>query len=128
MPGPAVLVVDDEPSTLRALQRLLRREPYRLLTTGRPAEALRWAEEDDVRVALCDHRMPGMPGLELLREIRRRSPRTVCLLFTACTEPEIVKAPDVDGVVAKPWDDKALKEMILARVAPAPPPSPPTSR
>lgn len=127
MPEPAVLVVDDESSTLRALQRLLRREPYRLLATDRPEEALAWVGEHDVRVVLCDHRMPGMPGLELLREIRRRSPRTICMLFTACTEREIVTSPDIDVVVAKPWDDDQLKAAILARAAPTPPSPPPTS-
>ena len=55
-----LLLVDDEASLLRALERLLRADGYRLLTAGSGAQALALLAANDVQVILSDQRMPGM--------------------------------------------------------------------
>ena len=62
-----ILIVDDEPRVLDALEAILAAE-FRVLRAGHGEEALaRLAAEPDVAVIVTDHRMPGMTGVELLR-------------------------------------------------------------
>lgn len=111
-----VLLVDDEALVLGALRRLLRTEPYRVLATDDPAIALAWIAEQEISLVLSDLRMPGMPGDQFLREVRRVSPSTVRVLLTGYPGDEIVPR-SVDGcvefLIAKPWDDEELKATIL---------------
>ena len=117
-----VVLVDDEPEVLSALRRALRREPYQVLTTSRPAEALRWVEAIDVSAVVSDQRMPGMTGTELLGRVAERSPATTCVILTAYG-PEVVEQPgsmqSIECVIAKPWDDgmlrTALREFLFER-------------
>src|SRR5690242_4314778 len=61
-----VLVVDDEPQVLIALEDLLA-DDYEVLTANSPLKAVRLLETDkDVAVVISDQRMPGMNGDELL--------------------------------------------------------------
>ncbi|WP_163478995.1 response regulator, partial [Klebsiella pneumoniae] len=61
-----ILAVDDEPDILIALEDLFE-DDYRVLTTPKPAEALRiLRSEPDIAVILSDQRMPGMTGDALL--------------------------------------------------------------
>ena len=57
-----VLCVDDDPSVLSALRRLLRSEPYELVTVQSPQLALEWIEKGGVSLVLVDQRMPEMCG------------------------------------------------------------------
>ncbi len=66
-----VLAVDDEKSVLTSLRRLLRREPYELELAESAEEALELLEQRPATVVLSDQRMPGMTGIEMLREVRR---------------------------------------------------------
>ena len=59
---PVILLVDDEPRILSALQRLLRREGYRILTAGSGAAALSILDQESVNIILSDLRMPEMDG------------------------------------------------------------------
>ena len=59
---PVILLVDDEPRILSALQRLLRREGYRILTADSGASALSILDQESVNIILSDLRMPGMDG------------------------------------------------------------------
>jgi DNA-binding NtrC family response regulator len=110
-----VVLVDDNPEVLSALRRALRREPYQVLTTSLPAQALRWVEAIDVSAVVSDQRMPDMTGTELLGRVAQRSPATTGVILTAygpeaATEPEALRS--VECIIAKPWDDAMLRTTI----------------
>ena len=66
----SILVVDDARSTLRALEVILGREGYTVLTATSGEEALTYIEKHDVDLLLCDVKMPNMDGLTVLRHIK----------------------------------------------------------
>ena len=112
---PLVLCVDDETRTLSALQRTLRREPYELVVTESPQEALVWVETRDVSLVVTDQRMPEMSGSSLITEIQQRSPGTLFVMLTAY--PASVSSDDpgwmnVAELLLKPWDDRQLRRVI----------------
>jgi two-component system alkaline phosphatase synthesis response regulator PhoP len=77
-----ILVVDDEPSVCVALEAVLIREGYEVLTAHSGAEALQLMAGESVDLALLDLNMPGMDGLQLMSEIRNRWPETVLVILT----------------------------------------------
>jgi response regulator RpfG family c-di-GMP phosphodiesterase len=111
-----VVVVDDEQRVLAALRRLLRGEPYELLTTENPAEALRWLEERPVSVLISDHRMPQMSGTDLLRLVRERSPKTTRIILTGYPDSATVQGRAdrrIHRLITKPWSEGELRHAIL---------------
>lgn len=81
-----VLLVDDDPNLLSALQRQLRKQ-FDLTTAEGGGPALQAVTEaNDSRrpfaVVLCDMRMPGMDGIEVLKRIRTLAPETVRMMLT----------------------------------------------
>jgi nucleotide-binding universal stress UspA family protein/ActR/RegA family two-component response regulator len=112
---PTVVCVDDEPLIRQALYRLLRREPYELYLAETPEEALEYAGAHSVDVVITDQRMPGMSGLELLREMRKSAPEVAGLILTAYPESVAVEDPSelpIPPLFVKPWDDDTLREGI----------------
>lgn len=110
-----VLCVDDEPRTLAALRRTLRREPYEIVVTSNPWQALSWVDSRDVSLVISDQRMPEMSGSEMISEIRGRSPGTLCMLLTAF--PGSVGSGEPGGgeigkLLLKPWDDQQLRKVV----------------
>jgi response regulator RpfG family c-di-GMP phosphodiesterase len=114
MKTPVVVCVDDEPAILAALHRVLRDEPYRLLTTGRPLEAMDWVLAEAADVLIADHRMPDMTGLRLLELAQTCSPSTARVLLSG--QSDLLEEPwtsdVVQRVVRKPWDSDELKASI----------------
>jgi signal transduction histidine kinase/CheY-like chemotaxis protein len=107
-----VVCVDDDPSILTALRRALRGEPYDLRTVQKPEEALDLVAGGKVSLLLSDHRMPGMTGADLMREVRERSPGTVRVVLTAYPgSPTIGHGLEsgIDWLISKPWNDEALR-------------------
>ncbi|MBV8030692.1 MAG: response regulator, partial [Betaproteobacteria bacterium] len=80
-----ILVVDDEPKSLYALQELLGALGQELLVAQSGEEALKLALKHDFAVILLDVRMPGMDGFETARMIRgrERSSQTPIIFLTA---------------------------------------------
>jgi len=117
-----VVLVDDEPEVLAALRRALVREPYTVLTTSRPKEALRWVESLDVSAVVSDERMPEMRGTELLARVSARSPATIRLILTGfggSTARKRGLGEEIECMIGKPWDDpmlrRALREFLFER-------------
>ncbi len=111
-----VVLVDDEPRVLGAMRRLLRYEPYDLVTTTQPETALRWADERDISLLITDERMPGMEGHQLVQECRKRSPSLACMVLTAYPESALAVPglrEELAAVVTKPWDDEMIRRTIL---------------
>lgn len=78
-----VLVVDDEESLRRVMQVHLQRQGYETRTVGTGEEALQLLETLEFQLLLTDLRMPGISGLDLLREVRRRFPEIAVIILTA---------------------------------------------
>ena len=107
-----ILIVDDEPRVLDALEAILAAE-FRVLRAGHGEEALaRLAAEPEVAVILTDQRMPGMTGIELLRRSHERAPDAVRIVLTAYTDVdslmEAINTGRIYHFVPKPWDPNAL--------------------
>jgi two-component system, probable response regulator PhcQ len=119
-----ILLVDDEPRVLDALRRTLRDSGYRLLTARDGHEALGIIAAGGVDVLVSDIDMPGMSGIELVKEVRRRHPDVVRLLLTGDASLESALEAINDGEVyrylVKPWKTTELRTILadaFARLA-----------
>jgi len=118
---PTLLLVDDEPSIVSSLRRLLRGDGYRILTANSGSDGLKLLEEHTVDVIVSDQRMPEMTGVEFLREVRRLYPDTVRIVLSGYTELQTVTDAVNGGAIykflTKPWDDEQLRSHIQEAVA-----------
>jgi signal transduction histidine kinase len=110
-----LLVVDDEPEVLRSLHDLFRRD-YQVVTFQRAADALAALDGLDPPVVMSDQRMPGLSGVEFLREVRRRRPDATRLLFTGYADLSAVIDAINEGhvfrYITKPWDPQELAATV----------------
>lgn len=135
---PCVVLIDDEERILRSLSLLLRSR-YEVLATTDPVQVLDWVRSRPVHVVVSDQRMPTISGVDLLRQIRDHSPRSMRLLLTGYADLAAVESAVNDGEIfrflEKPWDSTRLLDAVataakiaqdeFARLAPpAPPPLP----
>lgn len=117
---PVLLVVDDEPRILSALQRCLRREGYEIVAAESAAGALEMLRERRVDMLLTDLKMPGMSGLDLIREVATQWPGIPRILLTgwgAEVGPAEIRRLGIHALVSKPWDDAELKGRLRAALA-----------
>ncbi|MFZ0243842.1 MAG: sigma-54 dependent transcriptional regulator [Desulfobacterales bacterium] len=78
-----IAVIDDEPIVGREVKRGLSKLPYVVETFSDGESALRRLERVSFDLFLCDLRLPGLSGLEVLKAVRRRSPWAEVILITA---------------------------------------------
>ena len=109
-----LLLVDDEPSILSALRRLLRPTGHTVLTATSGAEGLALLAAQEVALVVSDMRMPGMDGAQFLEQVRAQKPDTVRLLLTGYADMSMITQALSDGYIfryiSKPWNDE---EMLL---------------
>jgi DNA-binding NtrC family response regulator len=108
-----VLVVDDEPSNLTSLQRILEREQMRVLTAEHAKRALELIRRHRIQVVLSDLMMPGINGLELLRVVKEVSPDTELVMMTAYGTVETAVQAMREG--AYDFVEKPLKRMTIVK-------------
>ena len=116
MAKPIILVVDDDPSVLGAIERDLRqryRTEYRVMKASSAEEGLDTARTLAARnlpiaLFLVDQRMPGMTGTELLRQVIKLHPGSRRVLLTAYADTDVAIAGineiALDHYLMKPWD------------------------
>lgn len=121
-----VLCVDDEPHVLRALTWLLGGQ-FEVSTATNAADALELVQKNDYDVVISDQRMPGVTGVEFLRDVRSRAPRAMRILLTGYSDLEAMEGSANEGevfrFVTKPWNVKELSSVVaeaaaIARSAP----------
>ncbi len=110
-----ILIVDDEQDNLDAF-RFNFRKTFDILTATSGAEALAILAEKDVAVIVTDQRMPRMTGVELLREVRNKTPETVGIILTAFTDVDVlieaINLGQVYRYITKPWDAKEVRGVL----------------
>ena len=114
MKEPRVLVVDDEPETVKYVSANLRARGYHVLTAEDGRMALTLLNESVVDLIILDIMMPGPDGFEICQAIRRRSGVPIIMLSARGREKDVVRALDLgaDDYLTKPF---GVEEM-LARV------------
>jgi DNA-binding NtrC family response regulator len=83
-----VLVVDDEELYRRSLERILARAGHEVLTARDAGSAMQLVTSEPLDLVLCDVRMPGLSGLELIRQVRDAQPDVPCIVVTGYGSPE----------------------------------------
>lgn len=89
---PIILVVDDERVVREAYGRVLASEGFSVLKAGDGKEALELMQREDVRVVLCDLKMPELGGLDLLREASAAFPDIPVIVVTGHGSAENIVA------------------------------------
>lgn len=110
----SVLVVDDEPQLVRALQVNLQEEGYSVATAADGTRALRAAASHPPDVIVLDLGLPDMDGIEVIRRLRTWTQLPVIVLSARHGSPDKVEALDAgaDDYITKPF---GLDE-LLARL------------
>ena len=126
MPGERILVVDDHASLREMLCFLLQGEGYAVESAGSGEEALRRYERQAPDLVITDINMPGMSGLELMRELRARAAQderdVEVVVITAHDRRGIGAEAIGDGAadyLTKPFDNVELRVVVrqVLRVA-----------
>ena len=111
--GLNLLVVDDEPDMLSSLQRILKVRGFSVEIANSGEEAVAWARDHEPDGILIDIKMPGMNGVEAVREIRSLRPDVFVVFMTGYSE--FVKEAEDEGSVAvlsKPVDPGQVCELF----------------
>ncbi len=107
---PRILLIDDEPAILRAIERQLRRRAQ-IVTYADPEEGLRAALIEPFDLILCDLNMPGLSGTEIAEELARKNPtaRERLVIMTGSLEIDLdvptLRKPIERAVLAQLVDD-----------------------
>ncbi|HYC38757.1 MAG TPA: response regulator [Usitatibacter sp.] len=119
---PGVLFVDDDPRILTSLRALFRQD-YDVQTAEGGEAALAILARGGIRVIVSDQRMPGMTGVELLRQVRTSAPNVVRLLLTGYTDLASlvgsINQGEIFRFVMKPWENDELKKSLAEAMAEA---------
>jgi FixJ family two-component response regulator len=117
-----ICLLDDDPSVLKGLGRLLSSADLHEETFSDPEQFLRYARIHRPAVALLDVCMPQMSGLEVQSRLRGISPSTRVIVFTGKDDPLVRSAALNAGASAffiKPFDDEELLTAVRLALAAA---------
>jgi DNA-binding NtrC family response regulator len=112
---PRILVVDDEERMAHVIAQALGRGGFECETCPSGRAALEAIEAQAADAVVTDWRMPGMDGLELLRELKRRQPELPVILVTAFGDVPSAVAAMREGAfdyVTKPFDNDELRALV----------------
>lgn len=119
MTSPArILVVDDDVAIAEMVQIVLRGKGFDVVTAGDGASALDAFDRVKPDLVLLDLMLPGMDGIEVCRELRRRSGVPVLMLTARSDTADVVEGLEAgaDDYLTKPFEPDELVARIKARV------------
>lgn len=110
-----LLVVDDEPAIRQVVSSLLRKAGYTVDQAADGETAMERLSKGDVDIALCDIKLPGLSGIELLRQARTANIDTAFIMMTAFasvdTAIEAIKAGAADYMIKPLNNDELLHRL-----------------
>jgi DNA-binding NtrC family response regulator len=124
-----LMLVDDEERFLATTAKLLERAGHRVLTASSGQAAIERLGEHDVDVMILDMKMPGMGGLEVLREVRLRFPLVEVIMLTGHGTVEsaveglksgafdfVTKPCDIETLVSKAEEAAARRRAVEDKI------------
>lgn len=109
------MVVDDQPAIRQLLYEALSGEGYRVEVAANGREALTKVQRERPQLILLDLKMPGLSGLETLREIQKYTPGVPVILVTAygeLSDPGEAERLGVKSLILKPFDLNDVRNTV----------------
>lgn len=111
-----IAVIDDEPSVLTSLSRLIRILKYDVYTTSSKEDLMNFIKSNQVALVISDEKMPEISGHKLLEQVKEISPDTVRIILTGHADTQTVIDAINRGYVfrflTKPWDIEIFTNTI----------------
>jgi two-component system cell cycle response regulator DivK len=111
VPGPLVLIVDDNERNLKLARDVLAAAGFRTIEAATASEAIALADEHLPDVVLMDIRLPDMEGTEAARRLAASS-RTAAIPVVALTSLTLDEVAGFAGYLSKPIDVEAFPEQV----------------
>lgn len=110
-----MLIIDDDEIVLNSCRRIFADEGFNVTTTSNPQEGLRLASDSAFDVILCDWKMPGFDGLDVVGDLGRRSPESAMVMISGFPSldraTEAMKRGAMD-YVAKPFTPEEISAKV----------------
>src|SRR4030095_3411054 len=110
-----VLVIDDDEDICLYLREFLTREGFKVTTISKPADALIEIRQGRYQIVLLDVRMPGVDGVDLLRQVRGVGSHLCVMAITAYPPVQSVadsRKPSAFDYLQKPFDLQSLRAVM----------------
>ncbi|MBZ0096316.1 MAG: Flp pilus assembly complex ATPase component TadA [Sulfuricella sp.] len=111
-----ILLVDDEPNVLKALQRVFRQENYEIVLANNGPEAIDLLRNGTFHLMISDYLMPGMTGAQVLKQAKAIQPDMIRIMLTGHADTGAVMGAINEGAVykfiLKPWNDDDLRVTV----------------
>jgi len=112
-----IMLLDDEPMILKALQRLFHRgTDWEIECFQDPREALKRAQTGIYELFIVDYKMPYMDGIEFLTQVQQVQPQSQRILLTGQADVEsalkAINQANVFRFITKPWNDDELMDSV----------------
>lgn len=114
-----LLIVDDQPGIRLLLEEIFKPTGIMIALASNGKEALEKVSQQQPDCVLLDMKMPGMNGVEVLREIRTLSPDAIVMMMTAYSETELLEEATKLGIerhFTKPFDIFEVRDSVLKRL------------
>src|SRR2546426_1553157 len=114
-PAAKILLIEDDPGIVMTLRRVLKEEGHEVLVEKRGDSGLAVAREDSFDVVITDMKLPGLNGLELVRELHAAKPRLPIILMTAHGTTETAIQATKSGAydyLLKPFEMPEFIELV----------------
>jgi len=124
-----MMLVDDEERFLSTTKKLLEKKGYDVVTASSGAEALEKIRVQNIHVVILDVKMPGMDGIAVLKEIKKRFPLTEVIMLTGHATMEsaveglksgaidyLMKPADLDEIIKKAEDAFAKIQSLEEKI------------
>lgn len=110
-----LLIVDDQQGIRLLLNEVMKKEGYDTYLAANGLEALKFAGEQEMDCVLLDMKIPGMSGVEILKQLKERWPNLPVFMMTAYGELDIVQEALNLGAIryfTKPFDIFELRDEV----------------
>jgi formate/nitrite transporter len=110
-----MLIIDDETLVLESCRKVFEAEAYDVVCTTSPKEGLRLASDTQFDVILCDWKMPGFDGMDVVEELDRRTPESAVVMISGYPAVERATEAMKRGAmdyVSKPFKPEEIIDVV----------------
>ena len=107
-----ILVVDDDPEDLEAVESVLKNEGYEVIKANNGAGALDLLVDNEFDLILVDIQMPTLSGYDLLRLLREKLQHRIPIFYITIVPEKDVDMKDVEGFIQKPFTPEVFMKKI----------------